>query len=152
MAWGVSQNTDSVHIGRLTHLSPGYTRAGPPHNIMGLHPGNVSREIPAGENPAMALTFGSQFCTVNGNYPATDFRTPGWIHPPKTWWMDLTMYILTHFEKDLERINLHEVVRATCYGIDMNVACFYAILELYCPASGTFFTPIGELGMTLHEM
>jgi len=53
MAWDVSRNTDSVHVGRLTYQSLGYARAGPPHNIMGLHPGNVSREIPAGENPAM---------------------------------------------------------------------------------------------------
>ena len=29
---------------------------------------------------------------------------------------------------------------------------FYAILELYCLVSGTFFTPVGELGMALHEM
>jgi len=34
----------------------------------------------------------------------------------------------------------------------MKVACFYAIFELYCSASGTFFTPVGELGMALHEM
>ena len=27
-----------------------------------------------------------------------------------------------------------------------------AIFELYCPATGTFFTPVGELGMALHEM
>ena len=100
----------------------------------------------------MALTFGNQFCKVNENYPATDFRALGRIHPPKTWWMDLTTYILAHFEEDLERLNLYEAVRATCYGIDMNVACFYAIFELYCPASGTFFTPVGELGMASHEM
>ena len=34
----------------------------------------------------------------------------------------------------------------------MSVANFYAIFELYCPAIGTFFTHVGELGMTLHEM
>ena len=34
----------------------------------------------------------------------------------------------------------------------MSVANFYAIFELYCPATGTFFTPVGELGMALHEM
>ena len=152
MAWGVSRSVESVHVGRLKSQSPGFSRAGPPHNIIGLYPGNVSRELPVGENPAVAQTFGTQFCAVDGNYPATDFRTPGWVHPPKTWWADLTNYILAHFEEDLEKLNLHEAVRATCYGIDMKVACFYAILELYCPASGTFFTPIGELGMTLHEM
>ena len=34
----------------------------------------------------------------------------------------------------------------------MSVANYYAIFELNCPAIGTFFTPVGELGMTLHEM
>jgi len=95
----------------------------------------------------MAQTFGNQFFRVHGNYPATDFRTPGWIHPPKTWWRDLTLYDLAHFEENLERLGLYETVRATCYGIQMSVANFYAIFELYCPAIGTFFTPVGELGM-----
>ena len=34
----------------------------------------------------------------------------------------------------------------------MSVANFYAIFELYCPTAGTLFTPMGELGMTLHEI
>jgi len=88
MSWQVSPSTDSVHVGKLILHSPGYARAGPPHCIMGLHPGNVSRDIPVGENPAVALTFGNQFFKVRGNYPATDFRTPGWIHPSRAWWTD----------------------------------------------------------------
>jgi len=40
----------------------------------------------------------------------------------------------------------------TYYGIQMSVANSYAIFELYCPATGTFFTPVGELGMALHKM
>ena len=62
------------------------------------------------------------------------------------------MYVLAHFEEDLERLGLHEAVRITCYGIQMSVANFYAIFKLYCPATGTFFNPVGELGMALHEM
>ena len=65
---------------------------------------------------------------------------------------DLTLYVLAHFEEDLERLRLYEAVRVTCYGIQMSVANFYAIFELYCPAIGTFFTPIGELGIALHKM
>ena len=34
----------------------------------------------------------------------------------------------------------------------MSVANFYAIFELHCLATGTFFTPVNELGMALHEM
>ena len=118
----------------------------------GLHPGNVLQDIPVGENPDMAQTFSNQFFRVYNNYPATDFRTPGWIHPPNAWWRDLTLYVLAHFEEDLERLGLYEAVRATCYGVQMSVANFYAIFELYYPATGTFFTPVGELGMALHEM
>jgi len=100
----------------------------------------------------MAQTFGNQFFSVNGNYLVTDFRTPSWIHPPKAWWRDLTLYVLAHFEEDLERLGLHEAVRAACYDIQMSVGNFYATFELYCPATGTFFTPVDELGVTLHEM
>ena len=64
----------------------------------------------------------------------------------------MTLYVLAHFEEDLEWLGLYEAVRATCYGIQMSVANFYAIFELYCPATGTFFTPVDELGMVLHEM
>jgi len=83
----------------------------------GLHPGNVLQDIPVGENPVMAQTFGNQFFRVHGNYQTTDFRTPSWIHPPKAWWRDLTLYALAHFEGDLERLGLYEAIRATCYGI-----------------------------------
>ena len=127
--WQVSRSTESVHIGKLILSSPAYTRAGPPCCIMGLHPGNVLPDILVGENPAVAQTFGNQFFKVRGNYPATDFRTPGWIHPPKAWWRDLTLYVLAHFEEDLERLGLYEAVRATCYGIRMSVVNFYAIFE-----------------------
>ena len=64
----------------------------------------------------------------------------------------MTLYVLAHFEGDLDRLGLYEAIRATCYGIQMSEANFYAIFELYCPATGTFFTPVGELGMALHEM
>ena len=64
----------------------------------------------------------------------------------------MTLYVFAHFEEDLERLGLYDAVRATCYGIQMSVANFYAIFELYCLATGTFFTPVGELGMALYEM
>ena len=62
------------------------------------------------------------------------------------------MYVLDVFDADLKRLGLHEAVRATCLRINISIPNFYAILEMYCPASGTFFTPVGELGMALHEM
>ena len=62
------------------------------------------------------------------------------------------MYVLETFEEDLKQLGLHKTIRATCLGINIRVPTFYAILELYCLALGTFFTPIGELGMALYEM
>ena len=64
----------------------------------------------------------------------------------------MTLYISTYFGEDLERLGLHEAVRATFYGIQIIVANFYAIFELFCPATWTFFTPVGELGLALYEM
>ena len=61
MQWQVTWTTDSVHVGKLITSSPGYTRAGPPRCILCLHPGNVLPDIPVGENPAVAQTFGNQF-------------------------------------------------------------------------------------------
>jgi len=64
----------------------------------------------------------------------------------------LTLYVLKHFDADLKKLGLHEAVRATCNGIEISVPNFFAIFELYCPALGTFFTPVGELGLAQHDM
>ena len=64
----------------------------------------------------------------------------------------MTTFILEEFEVELKKIKLWEAIRGTCFRFNINVPTFYAILELYCPATGTFFTPVGELGLALHEM
>jgi len=69
------------------------------------------------ENPAIAQTFDNQFLKVSGNYLVTDFRAPGWIHPLKAWWKNMTQYVLAYFGEDLKRLRLCEVVRVICYGI-----------------------------------
>ena len=86
----------------------------------------------------MAQIFENQFFKVHGNYPANDFRTPGWIYPPKAWRRDLTLYVLAYFEEDLRRLGLYEAVRATCYDIQMSEANFYAIFELTTLLQGLF--------------
>jgi len=124
-------------VGILTASSYGYARVGPPRCILDLYPGNVLQDIPVGENPVMAQTFGNQFFRVNDNYPATDFRTLGWIHFPKAWWRDLTLYILAHFKEDLERLGLREAVRATYYGIQMS---FLRHLRVVLSSHRNFFS------------
>jgi len=62
------------------------------------------------------------------------------------------MYVLEFFDDDSKWLGLHEVVKDTCFRMETSVPNFFAILELYCLASGTFFILVGELGMMLHEM
>ena len=130
----------------------GYDRSRSPLSVLGLHLGNVGQDIPVGDNPTIASAFINIFVKVHDNYLAMDFRTPERVHlAQKPWWIDLTLYVFEHFDEDL-RIGLHKVVRATCYGIEVNMPTFYAIFELCCPTSGNFFTPVGELGLVLHEI
>ena len=90
---------------------------------------------------------------VEGNYPATDVRTLGWVHSNKRqWWSNLTLYILEDFGGDLKRLGLYERIRATRYKIEVSVPNFYALLDIYYPSFRTFFTPVSELGLALHEM
>jgi len=49
-------------------------------------------------------------------------------------------------------LELHKAVRATGNGMEISVPNFFYIFELYCPASGMFFTPVDELELALHEM
>ena len=43
-------------------------------------------------------------------------------------------------------------MRAVWYGIPQSNQYIYAILEQYNPETCTFFTPIGKMGIALHEM
>ena len=149
MRWSVTRSTDSVHVEILT--LNGYNHCGSPRAILGMHSGGIEQELFVGENPAMAQTLLNQFIKVQANYPARDFRAPGWVHPTqKPWWRDLALYVLEYFKAELMKIGLHETVRATCHGIEITVPNFFTIFELYCPASRTF--PVDELGLALHEM
>ena len=62
------------------------------------------------------------------------------------------MYVLEYFVEDLKQLGLHEAVRATCFSMEVSVPNFYTILELFCLASGTFFTSVGELRLVLHKI
>ena len=66
----------------------------------------------------------------------------------------LNNFILDQFSRELERLRLYEAVRATCHEMEVSVPNLYAIMELYCPSTGTLFTLVGswELGLALHEM
>jgi len=59
---------------------------------------------------------------------------------------------LAEFENLLLQAGLYGAVRIIQYGIPQSNQYFYAILERYNLKTCTFFTPIGEMGLALHEM
>ena len=55
-------------------------------------------------------------------------------------------FVLTELGDLLIQVGLYHSVRAMQYGLPQNSHNFYGILERYNPLTGTFFTPVGELG------
>lgn len=61
-------------------------------------------------------------------------------------------FVLDKFERELMVIGLLKIERATQYGITINLAQLFVILELYNPTASTIFTPNGETGLALHKI
>ena len=61
-------------------------------------------------------------------------------------------FVLTELGGLLEQVGLRHAVRAVQYGIPQSSHNFYGILEHYNHLTGTFFTPVGEMGLALHEL
>ena len=64
----------------------------------------------------------------------------------------MTSFVLAKYETMLKLYELYDAMQATRLGVDISVPNFFAMLEQYNPHSGTFFTPVGEMGLSLHEM
>lgn len=60
--------------------------------------------------------------------------------------------ILTTFRDTLQNFGLYGAIRNVQFGFSHNTYHLYNILEIFNPHSDTFFTLIGELGFTLHEI
>ena len=61
-------------------------------------------------------------------------------------------FVLIELEDLLKQARLYQVVKAVQYGIPQSSHHFYGVLEHYNPLTGTFFTPVGEMGRALHEL
>lgn len=86
------------------------------------------------------------------NYPAK-LRLPGWVDATdKDWWARLVKFVESNFALSLQATHLRPAIRKVKYGIHQNPFPFNAMLERYNPDSRTFYTPVGELGLALHEM
>ena len=61
-------------------------------------------------------------------------------------------FVLTELGGLLKQLELYHAFRAVQYGLSQSSHHFYGVLERYNPLTGTFFTPIGEMGFTFHEL
>jgi len=61
-------------------------------------------------------------------------------------------FVLTELEDSLKQAGMYQAVRVVQYGIPQSSHHFYGILEHYNPWTCTFFTPVGEVGLDLHEL
>ena len=63
----------------------------------------------------------------------------------------MVRFVLTELGGLLDQVGLCQAVMAVQYGIPQNSQNFFGILERYNPSTGTVFTPVGEMGLALHE-
>ena len=74
-----------------------------------------------------------------------------WVHSSdKSWWGKMVGFVLTELEDSLKQAELYQAIRVVQYGIPQSSHHFYGVLEHYRPC--TFFTPVGEMGLALHEL
>ena len=121
--------------------------------MLGLRPGPLCAELSGNDTAVQARIFMNRFAQTGPmNYPAGPCL-PGWVHAHDgDWWPHLIEFVETRFGSLLEKIYLAIAIRAVKYGIRQNPSSFYAMLERFNSDSCTFYTPVGELGLALHEM
>jgi len=59
---------------------------------------------------------------------------------------------LTELEDLLKQVGLYQTVKTIQYGISQSFHHFYGVLKRYNLSTCTFFTPVGEMGLALHEL
>jgi len=64
----------------------------------------------------------------------------------------MVCFVLTELKDLLKQTGLYQAVRAIQYDIPQSSYHFYGFLECYNPLTGTFFTPVRETGLALHEL
>ena len=58
-------------------------------------------------------------------------------------------FVLAELRDLLKQVGLYHSVRAMQYGLPQSSHHFYGIFECYNSLTGTFFTPVGEIGLAL---
>ena len=59
-------------------------------------------------------------------------------------------FVLVELGAQLQHVGLYHSVRVIQYSLPQSSHIFYGILEHYSPLTGTFFIPVGEMGLALH--
>ena len=151
MKWDVSRYIPEITLGDLGSHKV-YRHDCHDRTVLGLFPGSRKSELPVGEIPKLATTFLNNFMEAEGDYPV-EFRSPGWVQSTENyWWGRMVGFVLTDLGDLLEHVGLRSAVRAVQWGIPRSSHNFFGILERYNPLTGTFFTPVGEMGLALHEL
>jgi len=147
MDWDLSRFVSGVSLGAKEIHSASYGK-----KVFGLFPGLVRSEYPKGETPQLGTTFINQFMKVRGHF-LVDFCPLGWVHSSnRSWWGRMVGFVLAEFGALLQQVGLYHSVRAVQYGLPQSSHNFYGILDHYNPLTGTFFTPVREMGLALHEL
>jgi len=150
MDWDLSRYVSGVSLGRLGTKE--IHSAGHGKEVFSLFPRLVRSEYLKGETPQLGATFINQFMKVRGDFPV-DFRPLGWVHSTNnSWWGRMVEFVLVELGALLQQVELYHSVRAVQYGLLQSSHNFYGVLEHYNPLTDTFFTPVGEMGLTLHEL
>lgn len=148
MDWDFIQEHEGVPTGRMLYnnVRPCCTR-----QMIMLFPGLKYPNFPVNERPKRASTFISKFLTVNGAFPAKDFRATGWMHALLgTWWAKMVTFVLREL-RDLRNVGLYRAFRALQFEIPHSNFHFFVML-MYNSETNTLFTSARELGFALHEM
>src|SRR3954470_15181309 len=140
-------------IGDLPVCSPADLSTPPwSEKMTGLLPGYAERGYPAGDTLQVVQTFGRRFSGLGLNYP-TRGRADGWVSPAgDPWWSHMMTRGCTEFRDQLQQIRLLPALLAVCQGVRANVNNFLCMLEQYSSETCTFFTPVGEIGISPWEM
>src|SRR3954470_5081056 len=143
-----------VHrIGDLPVCSP-VNLSMPPwsEEMTGLLPGYDEHGYPTGDTPQVVQTFERCFLELGLDYP-TRGRADGWVSPAgDPWWSRMMTRGCTEFKDQLQQIQLLPALLAVCQGVRANVNNSLGMLEQYSSETCTFFTPVGEIGISPWEM
>lgn len=143
MQWWLTPTQDSLPLAKFVKY--GFMQDGPPTHVTSLLLRVIFRDILGGESFNMAKTFRNEFVRNKCDYPVETFGAPGWAHAEnKNWSAFLMGFIISKFEKVHIDMRLLGTIKATQYGITINPAQLFAILELFNYATNTFITPDGE--------